>query len=205
MTNSKHGWTFFVAVLAILSGTRVSYGLATEQVGPDSAQRHPTTAQPGWPSGMIKLLRRESRVYSIWANGNENFYFKASPDEFNELIRLFSETRMRDHELRIKAGKKHVKSFNGDKISYNVNFHVLGGIALGSSRSSESPNTYEPTLTIYVDPSAEQALWKQITLPTNSAYTDHNGGPLAVQAGIDNFGEPAVELSILLTNVIHFT
>ena len=99
MTNSKHGWTFFVAVLAILSGTRVSYGLATEQVGPDSAQRHPTTAQPGWPSGMIKLLRRESRVYSIWANGNENFYFNASLDEINALIRLFSQTRMRDHEI----------------------------------------------------------------------------------------------------------
>lgn len=119
--------SLIVAVLVISSCTRVSYGLRTEQVGPDS--RHPTSAprQPGWPDGMIKLLQRESRVYSIWVNGNENFYFKENPDEINELIRLFSETRMRNHELWIKTGKKHVKSFNGDKISYNVNYHILGG------------------------------------------------------------------------------
>ena len=115
--------------------------------------------------GIIELLRHESRVYSIWVNGNENFYFKADTDEINELIRLFSKTRMRDHELWIKVGKKDVTPFRGDKINYNVNFHVLGGIALFASREAESPTTYEPTLTVYVDSSADQALFKQITLP----------------------------------------
>jgi len=70
-----------------------------EQFGLDSVQGHPTGAQPDWPAGIVDLVRRESRVYSIWVNGNENFYFNASLDEINALIRLFSQTRMRDHEI----------------------------------------------------------------------------------------------------------
>ncbi len=159
--------TLFVVVLAMLSCVRGSYGMATEQFGPDSLQGHPTTAHPSWPIGIVQLLRHESRVYSIWVNGNENFYFKANPHEINELISLFSETRMRDHELWIKPGKRHIKSFNGDRFNYNVNFHVLGGIAVFMSRRDESPSTYEPTVTVYVDPSADQAWLNQITLPPN--------------------------------------
>jgi hypothetical protein len=154
-----------IVVLAVLSWAPGSYGMATEQVGPDSVQGHPTGAQPGWPTGIVELPRHDSRVYSLWVNGNENFYFKASPDEINDLIRLFSETRMRDHELWIKAGEEHVQSFNGDRINYSVNLHVLGGIALGMSRRDESPDTYEPTLTVFVDPAADQVFWKKITLP----------------------------------------
>ena len=117
--------------------------------------------------GIMPVINHPARVYSNEVNGNENFYFKVSPDEINELIRLFSETRMRDHELWIKAGTKYVKSFHGDRFNYNVNLHVLAGIALGHTRRDEKPNTYEPTLTVFVDPSADQAFWKQITLPDN--------------------------------------
>jgi len=157
-----------IGVLVVLSCAQDSLGMATEQVGPASVQRFPTTAQPGWPAGIVELLRHRSRVYSVWCNGNENFYFKASPEEINDLIHLFSKIRMRDHGLWIKPGKRHVKSFGGDKIDYNVDLHVLGGIALwGRSQRDEGPSTYEPTLTVYVDPNADQAFLKRITLPDN--------------------------------------
>jgi hypothetical protein len=156
-----------LAILATLSCARVSHGMAQEKIGPDSVRKHPTTAQPGWPMGMTNLLRHTSRVYSIWVNGNGNFYFKATPAQINELIGLFSEIRMRDHELWIKTGKGEAESLDGDRIDYNANFHVLGGIALGMSRRDESPDTYEPTLTVYVHPSSDQTLLKQITLPAN--------------------------------------
>ena len=68
-----------VVVLAMLSCARGSYGLAMGQVGPDSVQGHPTTAQPGWPVGIVELPRHESRVYSFWVNGNENFCSKPVP------------------------------------------------------------------------------------------------------------------------------
>lgn len=156
-----------VVALGLLSGFGACYGAAMEQVGPASVQGHPTVAQPDWPAGIVELVQHKSRVYSIWVNGNENFYFNASPDEINALIRLFSQTRMRDHEIWLKAGNKQVKSFKKDKIDYNVNLHLLGGIALHRSRRTASPDTNEPALTVYVDPNTVQDLLKQILLPAN--------------------------------------
>jgi len=64
-----------------------SYGMASEQIGPDSL--HPTVAQQDWPKGIVGIPRHESRVYSIWVNGNENFYFKCD-----------SARRQESHHLR---------------------------------------------------------------------------------------------------------
>ena len=47
------------------------------------------------PAGLVKILPHDSRVYSIWVNGNENFYFKSTPDELSELINLFSAALLR--------------------------------------------------------------------------------------------------------------
>ena len=154
-------------VLAILSCPRVSHGMAEERVGSDSLNGQPTIAQPGWPIGIIELLRHDSRVYSRWVNGNESFYFNASPDELNALIRFFSQTRMRDHELWLKAGTQQAKSFDGDRIDYNVKLHVLDGFAMWETRKNEDADTYEPTLTIFLDPSDQQTSWEQIALPPN--------------------------------------
>jgi hypothetical protein len=138
----------------------------------NSAHGYPTLAQLDSPAGILGLSCHESRVYSIWENGRENFYFKATPDEINELIRLFSESRMRDHELCLRVGTPSVRSFKDNKISYNVNLHVLGGIALAYYRGgNEGPETCEPTLTVYVDPVADVFL-KQMTLPDNIILTN---------------------------------
>lgn len=155
----------FILLLAILSTTQTCYGAAMEQIGPDSANRFPTVAQPDWPKGIVEILRHESRVYSIWVNGNENFYFKATAEQINELISLFSKARMRDHELRISTTKKQVKSFNGDLIDYNVNLQILSGIALAMSRQEGNPDTFEPRLTVYTD--NNHTLVKQLKLPDN--------------------------------------
>ena len=105
-----------LAMTALLICAQAGYGMATERIGPDKDQRHPTVGQPGWPAGMIKILGHDSRVYSIWVNGNENFYFEASPDEISELIKLYSKARLRDHVVTIKKGEKEVGTFKGDKI-----------------------------------------------------------------------------------------
>jgi hypothetical protein len=140
--------------------------MAEERIGPDDRQ-HPTVQQPGWPAGMVEIPRHDSRVYSLWCNGNEDFYFKASPEQIGELIKLYSATRLRDHVIIIKNEKKEVKTFSGDKVDYNVNFHFLGGIALFMTQRKREAETYEPTLTIFVDPAADQAFWKNIALLDN--------------------------------------
>jgi hypothetical protein len=146
---------------------RAGYGAAIEEIGPVKVTRRPVFEPPEWPSGTARILEHDSRVYSIWVNGNENFYFKAAPDEINELIQLYSAIRVRDHVVNIKQSKKDVRTFKGDKIEYNVKLHVLGGIALGRARRGGAPETHDPTLTIFVDPDVDRAWWKTTKIPGN--------------------------------------
>ncbi len=162
--------SYFVGLIAILfhSATSESHGLATSTVGPDSARGHPTTEQADWPKGIVDLARLESRVFSFWVNGNENFYFNADAAGIAQLIELYSKARLRDHELVIKTGKPEAPAFSKEKdIRYNANLHLLAGIALGASREAEEPKTFEPVLTIYVDPDKDRPMLEKLKLPAN--------------------------------------
>ncbi len=154
---------FLVALLVCGSCARICFGLAEEHVGPVTD----AVAQPGMPAGITKMLRSESRVYSIWVNGNENFYYQANVKQVNELIEQFSKMRLRDHELTVKLEKQEAKTFLGPTIPYNVQLHVLSGIALAVTKRDAEARTYEPTLTIHVDPKEDAELLKRISLPDN--------------------------------------
>jgi hypothetical protein len=160
-------FTVFLAVLGILGLYEICYGWATEQIGPDSTNRHPTVAQPDWHKGIFEIPRHPSRVYSIWINGNENFYFMADPNQVNELLLLFSQSRMRDHEVVIKSAKdkRKVKTFKEDPVDYNVNLQIIGGIALAVYRRGDKVDTFEPKLTIYAGDN--DVLLKHLKLPEN--------------------------------------
>ena len=80
-------------ILAILCMNHVCSGMATEQIGPNSSLGHETGPQPSWPKGIYEVTNLDSREYSIWVNGNENFYFKADPDQLNEMIFIFSKAK----------------------------------------------------------------------------------------------------------------
>jgi len=158
-------YVLFILLLSVLSTAQTCYGLAEEQIGPDSADR-PTITQPGWPKGIVDVPRHPSRVYSIWINGNENFYFKATPDDVNELVTLFSRARMRDHEVVIAAKQEQVKPFNGDPIDYNVSLQVVAGIALAIARDGKADDlTLEPRLTIFAGDN--RALVRKVIWPKN--------------------------------------
>jgi hypothetical protein len=121
-----------------------------EEIGPDSVIGHPTTSQAEWPEGIVTLSRHPSRVYSIWVNGNEDFYFQATPEQVDELLALFSKARMRDHEVRITRYEKAAQTLvKQDAIEYNVSLQILSGIALSVCRREATGNTREPRLTLY--------------------------------------------------------
>ncbi|MCK5000924.1 MAG: hypothetical protein KAS23_15385 [Anaerohalosphaera sp.] len=154
-----------ILLLMVVSVSANCCGMATEDFGPDKDRDHPTHAQPGWQKGIVAVPKHPSRVYSMWCNGGENFYFKADPNQINELIDLFSRAYMRDHQLVITDKKEHVKSFRGKQIDYNVSLNMTGGILLGMRRSGDLAQTYEPVLTIYVVKDAD--ILKRLKLPDN--------------------------------------
>ena len=187
-----------------------AFAMATEQIGPDKPDR-PTTEQPGWYKGVVELPRHSSRVYSIWVNGNENFYFQSSPDEINELISLFSKARLRDHEIQLEPGTNTVKSFGGNVFDYNVSLQNLDGIALAMNREKDPAATLEPHLTIYVGEGS--ALIKQLKLPANVCVhsevqgVDFPGHPMPTRQAwygrlqFDD-GKPAVDFEHSLQTMI---
>ena len=123
----------FILLFTILGTAQTSFGLATEQIGPNSTVPYPQGIQPGMPKGIFEITNLESRVYSIWVNGNENFYFKATVEEINEMISLFSKVAMRDHIVRIKTGQGKTQTIiSKDEIEYNVSLQVVTGIAASS-------------------------------------------------------------------------
>lgn len=137
-----------IAAVGILGLCKSSYGLATEQIGPDT--QHPTVARQDWPAGIVEIPRHMSRIYSTYGMGNENFYFKCEVDEINELLAIFAKARMRDHVVRIEPGVRKVSPFfDKEEIEYNVQLQIVAGIALAlAGGRSKGVLPLEPRLTI---------------------------------------------------------
>jgi len=153
-----------MAWCVLLGAVQASFGLATEQVGPDKPER-PTGAQPSWPVGIVEVPRHACRVYSRWCNGNEMFYFQGSVAEINELVALFGRARMRAHEIRVVPGEGKVRPFQGlvHEYEYNVSLQIVGGIALARARREPGERVnfpLEPRLTVYAgdDPNVLERL-----------------------------------------------
>lgn len=141
--------TILIILLCVLFGAdNMCSGMATERIGPDTD--FPTVAQQDWPIGIIGIPRHSSRVYSIDVNGNENFYFKCTVDEINELLAVFARARMRDHVVRIESGVGKVSTFDKEEIEYKVQLQIVAGIVLFFAREQQREDLpLEPVLTIH--------------------------------------------------------
>lgn len=172
---------------AVLGSGGALYGLATEHIGPG-----PGGSQPDWPKGLTELAAHQTRVYSFWVNGNEDFYFWADADEVNKLLALFAKMEMEqyrvwvrseekgietlldvdEHKVWIRSDKGQAKTFSGGEIEFNVQLHVPGGILLAFSRGkspSDEPPEY-PRLTVHLR--EDQVSWSQLKIPKNVALQD---------------------------------
>lgn len=164
-------------LFALLLCTQLGYGLSFERIGSDKAINHSTIRQPAWPNGLAKFLQHDSRVYSVTGTGHDNYYFKAGPENIEELIQLYSRMHLREHTLTIKKGKPDATTFNkAKKIAYNAKLFVIDGIALAMTRQKGQAETLEPVLTIYVGASDDLALLKQIRIPDNLIATSEVPG-----------------------------
>ncbi|MGB0582328.1 MAG: hypothetical protein ACPGVU_21760 [Limisphaerales bacterium] len=199
------------SLLAIATGILFAgvsaHGMATSRVGPDSLHGRPTVEQGDWPKGIVAIPRHESRVFSVWVNGNENFYFKANLRDINEMIALFSLARMRDHELILKQGTPKDAAFMKQSHAYNVNLQILAGISLGYVRGKEikEAKTHEPKLTIHLTPKQATDWAGKINIPENiilssefDAFKSSRKRPQRntwfTEVQFDN-GKPAVDFS----------
>jgi hypothetical protein len=170
----------FLLLAATLLLPSQAFGLGMEQFGSALEIGHPSAEQPGWPAGMVKVVDHNSRIYSIWVNGGEIFYFKANSRELLELVQLFSEMRLRDHVIIIKPGPHRTKSFDGGAIVCNVTLEHAGSLAHAIEQRRGSVETFEPTLVIYVDPDASRDWWEKVPIADHLCIkSEVEGWPIA--------------------------
>ncbi|MGB7345413.1 MAG: hypothetical protein WBD20_14460 [Pirellulaceae bacterium] len=165
----KNAIALLFALVVLVGQSPRCCAIAFEKFGPESASKHPTVDQPRWPVHFIELVKHSSRVYAVEVNGSESLYFEAKANGFQELIDLFAQSRMRDYEVWIKPGPKNVQSLMKKRtFDFNVNVSMPSPFArtLDHSRG-ESERTYDPTLTIYVEPQQAEEIIKGIQFPPN--------------------------------------
>lgn len=126
-----------LAAILLLAPTRLAAGAAMEQVGNESLRGY-----QNWP-GIMPLVNHKSRVYQIWINGGESFYYRGNTRALNSALKSFAAVRSNQLIVILRPGQPNAATLSGVSIAYDWRLHVDAGIAAAFGGAP-------PTLTVYV-------------------------------------------------------
>ena len=136
------------AIFGQLSAQNV-FALAEEEIGnkPLNALNY-----ANW-KGIMPLVNDKARVYQIWVNGNENFYYKGTTKPLNATLSAFAKVEVKNHVVVLRPGPIERRAI-GDKtpIQFNWELHVISGIAAEKATDDIEDLEWQkdPVLTIYI-------------------------------------------------------
>lgn len=145
--NKTCAFCFSFVLLFYLEG--ILWSMAQEDIG--NKPLHKINYRD-WP-GIMPVINHSSRVYHIWVNGHETFYYEGNAEEFNNCLVRFSRTGYRVLEVLIRPGPaSKVKTFKGDDISYGWELELMGGISKHLTTEDRGDKIWSPypMLTVYV-------------------------------------------------------
>src|SRR5262245_62050362 len=94
---------YVVAVMLPISmGASRAAALGFESFGP--AGEH-VGGPADWPKGIPDVLRHQSRVYWYDVNGSERAYYDGDVEAINDLLELFSQVDLAQHDVIIRPGR----------------------------------------------------------------------------------------------------
>jgi hypothetical protein len=128
------------AAAALLALPATALALAEVTVG-----NAPMVKQPGWAEGVLDVVNLQSRVYAVWVNGNENFFYQGDARALNEALRKYAAVKAGERRLVLLPGRQQTQSLDSKAIAYNWQFHVPSGIYLAITRNKNV------VLTVYLD------------------------------------------------------
>lgn len=126
-----------------------AFALATDEIGNAPLSELNYTE---W-KGIMPLVNDKARVYQVWVNGNESFYYKGATKPLNVALATFAKVEVKNHVVVLRPGPVERRAIR-DKtpISFNWELHVVGGLA--RSRATDDIEDLEwqkdPVLTIYI-------------------------------------------------------
>jgi hypothetical protein len=131
-----------------LSFSSHAWGLAMEEIG------NKPLAEANYKDwkGIVPLVNDKARVYTIWVNGNESFYYKAGVKELNEALEKFAKVEVKNHVVVLRPGTGVRSTFDKVGIAYQWELHVVGGIAATRAVDDIEDLDWQkdPVLTIYI-------------------------------------------------------
>jgi len=107
-----------------------------------------------------------NRVYQIWVNGCENFYYEGRTEDLNDCLKKFADVPADVREVVIRPGPAEVKTFKGARIPYDWELIIVGGISkflTTLDRGSKIWSKY-PTFVIYI---GKGIALNEIQIPAN--------------------------------------
>jgi len=105
-----------------------------------------------WP-GIMPVVNHPSRVYHVWVNGNEHFYYRGDTAALNDTLRKFAEARSEVREVVLRPGPGEARSFDQtQKIPFGWKLHLIGGIARHVTTLEGGTKVWSPhpRLAVYV-------------------------------------------------------
>lgn len=108
-------------------------------------------AQPGWNPGVLDVVNDIHRVYRVWVNGNEDFFFQGDTEALNKALAAFARMTIDAREVIVLPTPGRQKSFDGKAVSFDWSLKVPSGIYLHAAREEKGTKIHArlPVLTIH--------------------------------------------------------
>jgi hypothetical protein len=137
-------------------------------LGTETFGNSPVIGQPDWGEGVLDVVNLNSRVYSVWVNGNERFFYRGHAGALNEALGKYAAIKGDIHEVILLPGAGKTRSFKGTPIDFDWLLHVPSGIYKAVTKKQDA------VLTIYINcaPSEQPLDRKQIDKWIEELYHD---------------------------------
>ncbi len=176
---------FLIVIGGLFLPLRVQ-ALGTEIIGRPA----PLTNQEDWAPGLRDALDNNNRVYSVWVNGNETFFYRGTIPELNEALVKFAKVKQEGLRIVVQQSPGRTRMSDGTEVPYDWAINVPSGLYLQAARLGQIQNpVLTPTLTICLsgreEPGLPQIRWPK-GIPVLDAEALQQADKDKTAAGKDN-------------------
>ena len=135
------------AVAIALLAVSKAWGLGIESFGNEPLTHHNYV---DWPN-VLPVINDSHRVYHVWVNGNESFYFEGDTTALNVALKNFATIKADRLTVVLRPGPGKGSSLKGDQLfGFDWDLHLLGGISKHLSTLELGSNVWDPNPQLYV-------------------------------------------------------
>jgi RNA polymerase sigma factor (sigma-70 family) len=116
------------SVLDTCLGLSQGYWLTTKyKVDAEDFGASRVRGRPDWPDGLVKTIDVDSRVYALWVNGTETFFYRGKAKAVNEAMQCYAAVKSAARHLVLLPGSGHVQTSSGKPIVFDWQIQAPGG------------------------------------------------------------------------------